>query len=509
MRRETQILLLVSFIGIALILVYTSRYGIGITPDSITYREAAQNLLSGKGLLYHNANQIFARWPPLFPALLSLFELFGVEILFGARILHAIIFGLIIFAAGQFFRATIRSRALVILGTISVLCAAPLQQVSMSLWSEPIFILLVILFIASLQKFVHEGSMRNLLLIAAIAALACLQRYIGVVLVFTGLVTIIFITPKSTFLRKFQYTTIFGFIAAAPLTLWIVRNYILTATLFYHQRPSSEGVVKDICHILNVVSIWFVPREVFPLFRRIGAGVFLLAILIGVLYVLFNRAQRYSSIRAQTASAGVYVLSYCAFLLISAHRVVFERVNDRLLAPIYIFIIFFALIGLQKIADAIPWRWRNKKISHAIVILLLAIWLIAYPLPHSIRKISHHVNHGSIGYNVVEWQESPLVEWLRTHPLDGVVYSNNPNEIYFLTGKHVQMSPAKHAWRTPGFTGDVRPEIKRRVQAGQRTYLVWFKGRCNSRLYSIEDLRSVFMLEEIVTVSDGTVYLLQ
>ncbi len=52
--------------GVLLCLVCTSRYGVGVSPDSANYLSAARSLLSGTGFRYCDGG-IYTHWPPLFP----------------------------------------------------------------------------------------------------------------------------------------------------------------------------------------------------------------------------------------------------------------------------------------------------------------------------------------------------------------------------------------------------------------------------------------------------------
>ena len=114
------ILWILSLIGILLVFVSTTNYGIGISPDSISYISAAKSLLSGNGFVTYDGAP-FTLFPPLFPGILALLGLAGIDILIGLRFLNSIIFGLIIFFSGRLFQANIQSRQLVILGTVTIL----------------------------------------------------------------------------------------------------------------------------------------------------------------------------------------------------------------------------------------------------------------------------------------------------------------------------------------------------------------------------------------------------
>lgn len=81
-------LLILSLIAILLVLLSTSRYGVGLSPDSAIYISVAKNLLSGNG--YREFGGIpFVNWAPLFPTLLAILGLLGISPLDGARLINA------------------------------------------------------------------------------------------------------------------------------------------------------------------------------------------------------------------------------------------------------------------------------------------------------------------------------------------------------------------------------------------------------------------------------------
>jgi len=194
------IFVILGFAGVAIVLASTSVYGPGLSPDSIGYIVAANSLLSGDG--YQGIGGSYVSWPPLFPTLLAGLGQLGIEPLDGARFINAAVFGLIIFFTGHLLLSHLRSRAIAILGTASLLVSIVLIRVSVMAWSEPLFVLLSILFVIYLSKFLTERRIGFLLLIGIFAALACLQRYIGFTLVLTGFISIFFSCVIGHFARS-------------------------------------------------------------------------------------------------------------------------------------------------------------------------------------------------------------------------------------------------------------------------------------------------------------------
>jgi hypothetical protein len=177
--------------GVVLSLVSTSRYGVGISSDSTAYISAARSLLAGHGYMCHDGSQ-YTGWPPLFPTLLAGIGLAGIDPAVAARFLNAFAFGGIIFASALFFARCLRSKALIVVATSSILLSYPLLDISVMALTEAVFVLLIVLFVLEISSFLESGRILSLVLASVLAALCLLQRYTGATLVIAGAILIVF-----------------------------------------------------------------------------------------------------------------------------------------------------------------------------------------------------------------------------------------------------------------------------------------------------------------------------
>ncbi|MFA6234263.1 MAG: hypothetical protein WC824_08770, partial [Bacteroidota bacterium] len=73
------LLVLLALLGAALVLISTSNYGAGLTPDSVGYIGAARHIIAGDGVLSFDGHHLVVQ-PPLYPALLAIVGgLFGMD----------------------------------------------------------------------------------------------------------------------------------------------------------------------------------------------------------------------------------------------------------------------------------------------------------------------------------------------------------------------------------------------------------------------------------------------
>ena len=145
----------------ALIISVTSKFGPGMSEDSIAYITAARNLLNGRGislLFDSNGNQLnlwlpridnelyhILPWPPLFPFIISIFGFAGFNLIESARWINAILFGANIALILLIIRKYTKSLLLIIFSAVIFITFKNMIQVYSHVWSEPLFLFLSLL----------------------------------------------------------------------------------------------------------------------------------------------------------------------------------------------------------------------------------------------------------------------------------------------------------------------------------------------------------------------------
>jgi 4-amino-4-deoxy-L-arabinose transferase-like glycosyltransferase len=503
-------LLMLSLVGVLLVVICTSRYGAGVTPDSVAYISTARNLLSGEGYARHDGRP-FVDWPPLFPTLLALIGLGGFDPADSVRYVNAISFGLTILVTGLWLLNNVRSPPLVLLGSVAILLSRPLIYVSAFAWTEPLFVLFVLLSVFVMQQFLRSGKPLSLLFLSAIfAALASLTRYIGVTVILTGLVALLLFNRNISTMTKLFRATLFAFISTLPLTAWVIRNYAVASTLAGERGLSPYTLMQELYFTLNTVSKWFLPPIILAILR-ILLIVLLFVLGIAIFPVLSRWNQdRWASINSLRIMPLVYfILLYTSGLIASATRIAFDPINHRLLAPIYVPFMLLVLFTIDNIAQSFSRMHFSKQALNAFLLIGFGLWL-GYPFLYSGNLVINSIRNGAGGYSSKAWMNSELISYLRQHPLRGSVYSNAPHAIYILTGMSARPSPSKHSRDSSLISpADDFQQLKRSVTSGNDTYVVWFENEPLLSFYHIQELRSVFDLESVVKTSDGAIYLIQ
>ncbi|NIM35775.1 MAG: hypothetical protein GTN67_10480, partial [Hydrotalea flava] len=160
------------------VLLLTQHGGIGISPDSIMYTSVARNLTLGNGFLQFDGKPL-TMFPVAFPYFLHLIMLLTQQdIVVVAPYLTAILFAGNIYIAGYILEnARMKNRIYKNVILLLLITNPALLEVYTMLWSETLFIFLVMLFIVVQQRYMHHADFKNLLFAAVIAGFAAITRY--------------------------------------------------------------------------------------------------------------------------------------------------------------------------------------------------------------------------------------------------------------------------------------------------------------------------------------------
>ncbi|MBN2456072.1 MAG: hypothetical protein JXB29_05985 [Sedimentisphaerales bacterium] len=509
-------ILLLGLIGLAgcvLIFVCTSKYGPGITPDSVEYAAAAESLLGGKGFLRLNGS-VYESWPPLYPLLLALLKLCGVEVFFAARCLSALSFGLAIWLCGVWLLKQSGSLFLAMVCSVCILCSKPLFGVSLWAWSEPVFVLLIIGFFFALSAFAERPTLRRCLMLSMVTAAVCLTRYIGVVTIAVGGFVIIF-NKQQALLKRVVFAILWSALSLFPLALWLLRNQLLTGTLMGSRYPSKLAISENITLAGNDLASWLLPYHIvssvpgwifFCLFCLFIMGAF-------VVIVINGRRRNLHWPSSPLMILLIFMALYASGILSAVTRVRVDVLSDRLLVPLYcplvmLFLGIFALVLFEKPGVAVSDKNIHNKFIRLSVGIGIGLGLcLVTGTSYVLAGAQKAIRDGAGGINSKRWQESETIAWMRTHNLTGRIFSNDTNPIYILTQHTSQQLPA-----LPSFYADQadqhRLDISRFISAVESeddTYVVWFIPNPRTYLYDPVQLQQFCRLEMLQKFADGAV----
>ncbi|HOE12572.1 MAG TPA: hypothetical protein PLQ35_12350 [bacterium] len=472
----------------------TSKYGIGLTADSIHYISAANNLADGNGLVeYDGIPQV--SWPPLYACLLALLSLASIPIPSGARVIHAILFAVILFCSGEIFRRHCRSRWLVLFAIFMLSVSYSLVSISICMWSEPLFIVLLLLTVLLIPSCFRRQSIRRLLAVSLLTALFCLQRYIGVTLALTISAIILAYWPESSRRKRVVLSVGFLIVSCFPLVLYLIRNYMLTSTLTGYRGSSPNTLYDNIHYLLDGISIWFIPVEIPLWIREVLLLLFGGAAGIHILYKIWQ-GRRSPTRDVQVPVMALFTWIYILTLVALSTTVAFQRIANRFLLPIYVFVVFLFV----KSADDLLGHYSHVRLQKTVVsIFLVALsfcWM-GYMIPHIHGKVVHHRKCGTGEYNIERWKESDMIRVIQREPIQGKIFSNAADIMYIFTDRPATMGP---------FRAETIEEFREKLSKDGPNYLVWFDACRKDYIYNLDEIQSIFALELIRECQDGAIY---
>lgn len=424
-------LLLVSFIGVGMFLVwYSTKWGAGLISDTFQYVASARNLVVGNGfsIPYGDGElEPMTKYPPMYSIVLAVFELGGATALQNARWVNMLLFGVntyLIFISSQKLTGSYFFALLA-----SVLFSISFVLIEVHSWalSEPLYICLTLCTFLLLEKYFKETKRIWLILASLLAASAFLTRYVGLSLVVAAAVVILL--GNRGIKQKLMDILLFGLVATLPVVVWTVRGYRLTETLNDRTIAYHPLTLKNYGSAIDVVMKWFLPSPF------VEGNEKLLLILISVLFLSGAIVYwlRFSSDRPLASLHDLrpkkrIILLHIAYLFAFPAMIVFSKtwvdpeigLSDRVLSPMLVSLLVLLVTLLSFLWN----RFRKTR----VLVLLISFGLITYYLTGTILGVQRW-HEGGIGIARRGWNRSEVIQALRTYSSYSI-YTNSNSSLY-------------------------------------------------------------------------------
>lgn len=344
-------LIIPALMMLALSLEFVSE-GMGYSPDS------AEFTLAGAYLRYPGGAALDPSWPPLFPFLIALFATFAQFPAQAAEWVVLVSALSIVLAFAALLRLSSKNFWLNILLAAIFLSLDAWFLLGRMVWSELPFVTLSLASIFFSARAYESGSRLLWICAFALASLASLTRYIGVVLPLAILVTIWFQDSK-TFRRSWKLAAL----SLMPLLVYLARNWVLFGT-FAGERIASPTALTENAHIALIVLAEDLPLP------------FLLVLSAALLVLFWRRPRSNPPQRFLRVLLPAFTILYLVFLLSSASRYQIDPLSTRFLFPLYpIFIIFVASLW-SSLSDGRLWFGGNQYWSRFAPLVLFGLLLV-------------------------------------------------------------------------------------------------------------------------------------
>ncbi len=425
-----------------LVLARQTHFGPGLTPDSSTYVSVARSLVDGEGFVaFYGDLQLF---PPLFPLVVAVGGVFGVDAIVAAAWVNAGASGGAVWLVGGWLHRRGAPALLSIGAAAAAALSLPMARVGAYVWSESLFVFLVVLSLSLLDRHVRNGGRRTLLLAAICAALCCLTRYVGFAVVAGGVV-VLAVAGRGAVTMRLRRVVGCAAIALAPIGLWMVRGWVLFGAPV---AETDAGRWTSALHALDTgctqVLSWIVGPSAFWRLAWLWdagaqstfASVAWKLAAVGVCGGFFA----WALVRRPGAWRGIFVpvcFLACYFALLAAAlplRGLFPE--PRYFAPAHVPLILTVALGVHAMFAGGPARAlrRGRRLLVGAAGMGLALWLAQWANAQRI-DIAQWLAHGSDGYGAKRWRESETVLHLRSAGLPGSkIFTNDHAAVYLLAG---------------------------------------------------------------------------
>jgi hypothetical protein len=481
-------------IGFIIIFIYTRHSGIGVSPDSVTYLSVARNI-HAHGTFVDFDNRPLVIFPFLYSVFLSVgMFLTGNDALSFGAVLNCILFFKIIYVCGWLLeKLPYRSKWYkhIILGCI-VFSPCLLEVYSM-LWSETLFILLLLIFFIALRKYFLQLSIRSLLLAALVAALACITRYAGVTFIGAGCLLLLF-DPRLIAKKKILHIGIFALAASSLLIINLIRNSIVSTTLMGLREKSITTLNDNIFYVGNVLCDWLpVPSDNYVLSYTV-ALIAIFGCAFTLLYYVLKRNE-FSSVENIFAA---YFLTYALFIIFSATFSRYEQITSRLF---YAYFIPFVCGSGYWVLTFI------KKLKGIKKIILISVSVIAIIFFQRNQLLADAENYDGIkdagvpGYTEDPWyKDSEVANFIRKNykmfQSGYELYSNGDDGVYFFTGLSCNTLP--HV---------VNPKEIQSFYEKKYCYVIWMDDADNPELIGMKEILANKKMILLRQFANGAIYI--
>lgn len=490
----------IGLLGFILILITSSKYGLGISGDGIHYIAAADSFVEGIGFISYDGKPLIS-WPPLYSAFIGWGSvLFNSSVLVFTRYFHATLFFITIILSGKLIRLTIPNRALwIIFAELMLISSRSFISLYANVATEPLFIVWLFVFLILCIRYLDSDrteSMKYLIWMGVLSAFVPLLRYTGTLFIVIS-VSLIFWRNKGDWMKAVQQSFIFGILSIIPLGLLIMRNYSLSNTLVGPRSLSRVKVWENLKMFTELIGKWYVP-EIFILVFYVGLAALFV-------YYLVNLGELKQIGKKLTTDklfpVSFFTIIYFLFVLLTTftddHKQYFY--DDRYLVELYIpfLIVFFITIEIGLFAKE---KFNKNNILNFGLLFVFGVGLVFQGLKinkYILASLSEGVVYYNI-YNTSRFHDDGILTILQEYPFEqnAYIYSNHAAAVYLFSPETTaRPSPSNFQDRAP------LPEYYQANYSNwpeqEHVYLLWFLPNEKEAYYPPNYLDQVVDIELI------------
>lgn len=455
----------------ALIVLLSSRFGPGISPDSVAYVSAAGSFASGAGFTIYTGEALTV-FPVGISWILSISERMGIDLEVSSVLLNAVCASSCVLLSYLLALRSLSTRALQFAVAAIVSASWSVVSVYSMLWSEPLFTTVVLLVLLAVLRAVRQQNFGwwHVLFIGTAASASTLLRFTGVALVPVVALGVFVAARRAG--RMGPAVMALGAVTLSIIGLLysVARNLNLGTQPLGERYSSSSDALEILRESAITLGLYAYP-EGRP--TRAIAGLLGLAIAALFAYGAFDGIKRRSM---PVALLGTFVLTYFLVLLGGQFSSALDPINSRLTIPAFVPAVIVCAYGVQGLSRKLH---RSPAVSHrkaAAIVVAAGVMIgasVAVNLMHSVDLARHSYAEG-LGYNNETWRSSTLASTLLSLPSSGIA-ATDPAATYWVSGlMPVTQLPRRDRYWPESRTVASLSEIKAAVESGAIQYLIFF-----------------------------------
>ena len=452
-----------------ILVVVSTRSGMGISWDSTDYMAVGRNMASGIGTLDVVGLPMTVR-PPGISSLICVGDWLGLMPSASFVLMNTVSAGVSTFFAMLILKkANIRTP--IAISTLAIIAFSPslLNMYSMA-WSEPVFIALVMV---ALWIALSPRSLSVHLILGVLFAFMFFVRYVGPFYSFPiAVVAIFFQSRKSGLVKSTFLIGAIYFVSLLPQYLWLQRNETIDGTLTGARQGAGGSYFEPIKTMLGTFGSWIVGHD--PLDGN--GGIYLnsndyssimkvAGYLFGSLLVLIVLFLAKSDKRNKTAAHvcfGLFFVSlfYMIFSVVRFVHLEIGPLDNRMMSGIFIPLMLVLGIGLDSIL-------RNNFLKQISVLAFAAVFITI-----SSQSVLSAFKYGSNGryWGSAIHQAQPLHQFVKNLDIKSQFMSNEPQMLFSVIEQSPIFNQYMNArvfprsctdryfvWYTVSFLPDVKP----------------------------------------------------
>ena len=519
------LIILFSIIG-GVIAFYTTANGPWGYSDPVEYISTATSILHGQGVGYYEGGAQFSfttLHPPFYSIVLGFIGLTGINLVVAARWLNIFAFIASIFIAGWIF---FRFSCVPALGVVAsaLMCTFPYMVVMFSSsYSEPLFVLLVLLGGLGLLIYLKKEKPVPFVLSAILLGLIPFTRYAGIAMLASGIAAVFFLVPGKPWTR-IKRTVLFALIGCLLTIVWLIRVYLVG-----NHSMGGRGIGTDWSTVaaqfqafrgIFMDTVWkWIPFQSHTTILRYSVRFVLTGIgLVTTIVLSFLAGRRLHQDTNPKTDMPIYIyfgLSTLVYLAVLIATYLFTQptidIDNRMLLPFFVCLVM-GMLGAFALWQTAWFRERRRwlQVLPWLVMILCMYWYI----PQTQEKVKfYHLGDGLTAYH---WNSSEIIQSVRALPVATPVISNDWELLLLWTERPIygfwNTFPSDPPIQTTAYGADQRDHVQS-VFCDQGAALVIFNDfstqfRDQVGESALNQVPGLFAgLSVYGTYPDGTIYL--